>query len=222
MGLIPGRVTNREVKINGQGGHPVMMLQVVVSDPKDVRQCELVTHHGAKSSPPNGSRVVIGHIGRNWPVAIACDDLQAPGVNPGESRYYSTDADGNAVVAQIYFKNDGTMEVSADTKVNVVAPEIEATATESIKATAPQVTVTASSKVSVVTPLAEFSGNVSVVGLLASTGGLAISGGSGAVITGNMSATGTITGTTDVVAGGISGKNHTHVDPQGGSTDPPS
>jgi hypothetical protein len=40
-------------------------------------------------------------------------------------------------------------------------------------------------------------------------------------IAGSMTATGTITGQTDVVGGGKSLKTHTHSDPQGGNTGPP-
>lgn len=38
---------------------------------------------------------------------------------------------------------------------------------------------------------------------------------------GDTTSTGTITGQTDVIAAGKSGKNHTHTDPQGGSVSPP-
>lgn len=40
-------------------------------------------------------------------------------------------------------------------------------------------------------------------------------------VTGDIHATGTITGDTDVIASGKSGKNHTHTDSQGGSTSAP-
>jgi hypothetical protein len=40
-------------------------------------------------------------------------------------------------------------------------------------------------------------------------------------MSGNMTASGTITGTTDVVGGGKSLKTHVHSDPQGGNTGPP-
>jgi phage baseplate assembly protein V len=40
-------------------------------------------------------------------------------------------------------------------------------------------------------------------------------------MSGSMTASGTITGTTDVIGGGKSLKTHTHSDPQGGNTGPP-
>lgn len=40
-------------------------------------------------------------------------------------------------------------------------------------------------------------------------------------VNGNIHATGTITGDTDVIAGGKSGKSHTHTDSQSGTTSPP-
>ncbi|WP_205676629.1 phage baseplate assembly protein V [Aquitalea aquatilis] len=55
-------------------------------------------------------------------------------------------------------------------------------------------------------------------------GGMSISGGSGAAmqVTGDMHSTGTITGDTDVIAAGKSGKGHTHHENgAGGNTNPP-
>jgi hypothetical protein len=47
---------------------------------------------------------------------------------------------------------------------------------------------------------------------------LAVNGGTYA---GDIHTSGRVTGDTDVIAGGISGKNHLHNDPQGGNTGPP-
>lgn len=79
--------------------------------------------------------------------------------------------------------------------------------------------VVESSQITITTPhlivnsaQSNFSGAVTVAGLLTYSAGLAGSGGGGtsATITGNVSVTGTITGTTDVVGGGKSLKTHTH------------
>lgn len=51
------------------------------------------------------------------------------------------------------------------------------------------------------------------------TGTLSING--NVEVTGDIHATGKITGDTDVVAGGKSGKSHTHTDSQSGTTSPP-
>lgn len=59
-------------------------------------------------------------------------------------------------------------------------------------------------------PSNKINGTLTVTGLITGTGGLAISGGSGASVTGSMTTTG------DVKAGGISLMNHTH--PCGSST----
>lgn len=59
---------------------------------------------------------------------------------------------------------------------------------------------------------------------IAGNGGMAIQGGTGAamVVTGDMHSTGTITGDTDVIAAGKSGKGHTHRENGTGSnTNPP-
>tara|TARA_R110000744_G_scaffold208461_13_gene327203 strand:+ start:6074 stop:6850 length:777 start_codon:yes stop_codon:yes gene_type:complete len=90
-----------------------------------------------------------------------------------------------------------------------------------------EVTITAT-QVDVITPLATFSGDVTVAGdiditgattstgLITGAGGLGISGGSGAAVTGDLITTG------DVVASGTSLSGHTHTDSIGGSTSPPS
>lgn len=204
MDLAPGRVTGREMRLNRDGDHPVMMLQVVMTDARDVRAVELVTQHGQKSSPPNGSKVAVASIGRSWKVALGCDDKLLPNVNPGESRYYSTDESGGAIVAQIYFKNDGTMVVDADTAVEVQAPQVSVQA-DIVEIQAQQGTITV--------PTLNIVGNAIVTGNLGVAGSLYTApggAGGGATITGNIEATG------DVVAGAVSLQGHHHSNPEGG------
>lgn len=61
-------------------------------------------------------------------------------------------------------------------------------------------------------PTTHITGTVLIDKLLTGKGGLAISGGSGATVTGNVNASG------DVKAGGISLQNHTHPGDSGGTT----
>jgi phage gp45-like len=184
------------------------MLQVVVSGEEDVRQVELLTHHGNKYSPPNGSKVAIINIGRAWKTAVACDDKLAPDVQPGERRSYSTDSGGAARVTEIYFKNDGTLVISANTKVTVEAPDIEATADNSIVADASDIEATASNEIAATAPNITLNGNVQLNGALTATGTVTAPN---------------VVGSTDVSFGGISGTAHTHNEngDGGGVTDPP-
>ncbi len=64
-------------------------------------------------------------------------------------------------------------------------------------------------------PQTTFTGNVTVQKLIKGTGGMAISGGSGASVDGSISATG------DVKAGTISLQNHVHTGDSGGTTSAP-
>lgn len=75
-------------------------------------------------------------------------------------------------------------------------------------------TVNASSSVTLDTPKTYITGALNVAGLITGSGGLAVSGGSGAAVTvsGNMSLQGQIDASNDVTAGGISLMGHTHTE----------
>lgn len=75
--------------------------------------------------------------------------------------------------------------------------------------TCPSVTVNASKSMTFNTPL------LTVTGQIVGQGGLAISGGSGASVTGSLRTTGGLHADGDVTAGGISLKGHTHTAPDG-------
>ena len=72
-------------------------------------------------------------------------------------------------------------------------------------------TVNATSGVTLNTPKTDVTGALNVTGLITGKGGLAVSGGSGATITGSLKATG------DVTAGAISLQGHTHTEQGDGS-----
>ncbi|MGN6085782.1 hypothetical protein [Trinickia sp.] len=74
------------------------------------------------------------------------------------------------------------------------------------------------------TPLLKQVGNFEVDGNTTLNGDITQTIGSGtgtATLAGNLTAPGTITGQTDVIAAGKSGKGHVHADPQGGNVGPP-
>jgi phage gp45-like len=227
MVIVPGKVTGRETKKNQNGDHNVLMLQCTVSEQKDARSIELMTQHGQKCSPPNNSRIAIIEIGGSWKVAIACDDTQAPGVDTGENRLYSTAEDGGAAVTQIYFKNNGTLEITADTLVSVQAPDIQANADNDIVAVAGgNIQATAGIEAEVTAPQVTINGNVQINGNTVITGTLSAMGGQ-AVMSGgtfqipNIQATNDIDAGGDVTADGISLHDHVHSDPQGGTVGAP-
>lgn len=84
-------------------------------------------------------------------------------------------------------------------------------------------TINASEEITLATPLVHCTQALTVDGVLTYKDGMVGSGGTGATaqITGDVQATGTVTGSNDVVGGGKSLKGHTHPDPQGGNTGPP-
>jgi phage baseplate assembly protein V len=83
--------------------------------------------------------------------------------------------------SKVVLKRGGNIEVTAPTKILMTAPTIE---------------LVASTKVKIATPLLEITEDVTI--------------GQTLTVTGNIDSDATITGTTDVVGGGKSLKNHTH------------
>lgn len=69
------------------------------------------------------------HIGRPDPSA------------PGESITYSTNAAGDTVVCKITHFNDGRIKVEADTKIEIIAPDIEVTASTKVVVDSPVVVI---------------------------------------------------------------------------------
>jgi phage gp45-like len=86
------------------------------------------------------------------------------------------------------------------------------------------ITLGAPTGITSTTPLLKQVGNFEVDGNTTLNGDITQNIGSGtgtATLAGNLTAPGIITGQTDVIAGTISGKTHTHIDPQGGDVGPP-
>ena len=97
--------------------------------------------------------------------------------------------------------------------------EITITAPHSVTVNTTTATVNASGSTMIDSPTVTITGDttiqktLTVVGHITGTGGMAVSGGSGASVTGNVSVT-----SGDVTADGIGLKSHTHTCPQGGET----
>lgn len=96
--------------------------------------------------------------------------------------------------------------------------DVTITAPNTVTVNCTTATVNASGSITFNSPTSTFTGDVtiqktlSVVSHISGTGGLTVSGGSGAAVTGNLQTTG------DVVAGGISLMHHTHTE-QGDGAD---
>uniref|UniRef100_UPI00268CD517 Gp138 family membrane-puncturing spike protein n=1 Tax=Piscirickettsia salmonis TaxID=1238 RepID=UPI00268CD517 len=115
---------------------------------------------------------------------------------------------------QIILKPDGSIVINAPKQITVNTVNAYVNASQ-------QLTVTA--------PLSQFKGNVAITGDLTTPALTATAGSKASSFTGDIHSSGninsdkTITGTTDVIAAGISGKSHTHggIQPGGGTTSTP-
>lgn len=139
----------------------------------------------------------------------------------------------NEDAAQVISLNEDTsIEITSPVSVTINAPAVTVNCETA--------DVNASTKLTVNSPDSEFTGNVAiggtldvtdattlsstldVVGAIAGTGGLAVSGGAGASVAGDMAVTGGDLSTDqDVIAGSVSLIGHAHTDSMGGNTSPP-
>lgn len=162
---------------------------------------ERMQEYGFTSVPLEGCEAAVMFVGgdRGHGLIVATDDrrYRKKGLQPGEVALYTDEGD------YILLKRGRIMEVVAGTKLDVTAPEV---------------VVTASSKVTLDTPQTELTGALTVAGLITGQGGMAISGGAGASVEGDIQVT-----SGDVTADGISLKTHVHggVSTGGGTTGAP-
>ena len=96
------------------------------------------------------------------------------------------------------------------------------TVPDSVTVNCTTATVNASSNVKIDTPKTDITGVLNVKGLITGSGGLSVSGGSGAAVTvsGNMNLQGRIDASDDVTASGISLTRHTHAGVHGETSTP--
>ena len=131
-------------------------------------------------------------------------------IQPGSFRSYSISDGfyfggfwGQKPTTFIRIEDNGQVTVTAPQSVVVNSINVTVNASGSTKIDSPSVTITGDTTIEKTLTVRE---------LISGTGGMTVSGGSGASVTGNLSTTG------DVTAGGISLQNHVHECPQGGTT----
>lgn len=119
-----------------------------------------------------------------------------------------------------------TKDMFIDTKTLTITSE------DSLKMTTKELTVNADktkwtgSKIDITSPENSILGNLSIAGNLGVAGGMSVTGGAGGgggtlETSGGINAEKTIESKVDVIAAGISLKNHSHTDSRGGGTSPP-
>lgn len=107
-----GIVTGREILKNRDGSHSVRMLQVRITDDRDIQSVQHVTLSGDDSGPPDDSQVIILDLGPAFKVAIAVDDLIEPSSTPGEKMIYSSE--GGVIKAFIKLLTSGIIELNGN------------------------------------------------------------------------------------------------------------
>lgn len=190
---------------SSSGGLQTLQLELLAGEVRD--NVDHLEGYGMTANPPSGFEALVASLNGRREAAVAIAALhrgfRVRNLAAGEVALYTDEGD------TIYFKRGRSIEITAGTKVKVTAPEVE---------------VVASSKVTITSPLTSISQNVTIGGTLAVTGqitgqgGVAISGGTGAQVTGNIAVT-----SGNVTADGIGLKTHVHggVQPGSGTTGAP-
>lgn len=158
---------------------------------------ELFQHYGFTSNPLPGTMAVVLPIGgrTSHGIVIATEhgSYRLKALEAGEVALYTDEG------AKIVLKRGRVIETECDVfRVNCKQWEVNA-----------------SDKADFNTPMLTASAQLTVQGQFSGNGGMALQGGSGAVITGGLTAT------ADVVAGGKSLMSHTHPGDSGGVTGAP-
>lgn len=148
---------------------------------------------------------------------------------PGSERQYDL-ADGlyiggvlNGSPTQYVQFNSSGITVNSPTKVHVIAPDVTVDAsssatinTSTAKVTADTASMSISASFDITCPANTINGPLTVTGPFAGQGGMTITGGSGASITGDLTQIGG-----NLTSNGTNLHTHTHPDPQGGNTGAP-
>lgn len=226
-----GRVTGRQTAKNRDGADSVRLLQVVVTDRDDVQTVQLVSQTGEESNPPDGSAVVLVPAGPALKLAVAMLDRVPPDLAVGGKRIYSTADDGTTVKAEVRLDPDGKITIHNDNASQTINPDgqivvsnpgatltVETDGTIKAENGAASITLNPDGTINFHGVQSIFDHPIQAPSISLVTSG----GGSGSMMAaGDITATGTITGQTDVLADGISGKSHTHPGDSGGTTGAP-
>lgn len=103
--MILGRVTGREITTIRDSDGPVLLLQVELTNERDIQDVELLRHAGVDYNPPDGSFVVVLPLANAFQVGVAVDDGIEPEVDEGEYEVYSSV--GGAKRARTRWNKDG-------------------------------------------------------------------------------------------------------------------
>lgn len=182
-------------------GEPIQRVQLSGLADETLQDLEHLQEYGFASNPPSGSDAVIiplgGSSSHGVVVCTQHGSYRIKNLKSGETAIFNSDG------AKIVLKQGRIIEADCDVyRVNCKSYEVNAE-------TAADFNTPALSASAVVTAQGQINGN----------GGMAVSGGSGASFSGNVTQTGGSFKTDgDVLAGDKSLKNHKHTDSIGGKT----
>jgi phage gp45-like len=104
-----------------------LLIQAELAEKNDTQVIEQRQHAGFSSRPPlDNKRLFVTRINNSYLVSLAEEDgILNDDLSPGETRVYGSD--GGSIVCEIYFKNDGSIDISAPGEINVTAPKVNVT-----------------------------------------------------------------------------------------------
>lgn len=162
-----------------------------------------------------GEDAIVLFFGEGQEDGVILGSIYAGEVTPPEStedRRTVVFEDGTRVC---YDRSEHTLTVTIEgTEIVFNRQDGSITVPNAVTINCTTATVNASASVTLDTPKTDITGVLNVAGLITGSGGLAVSGGSGAAVTvsGNMNLQGRIDASNDVTAGGISLMGHTHTE----------
>lgn len=193
----------RGVLRHNDNSTPNQLAQVEGVDGETLQGVEVLQQFGMSSNPPDGSSVIVlplgGRTGHAVVIASDNDGLRVRDLAPGETVIYSNEG------AYVKIGAGRVVETDCDVyRVNCKTYEVNASDGAGFN-----------------TPMVTASEQMTAEGQINGNGGMAVQGGTGTSITGNIRQTGgSYTTDGDVTAGAISLQQHKHTDSIGGDTSP--
>jgi hypothetical protein len=105
--MILGRVTGREIATNRESDRPVLLLQVELTNERDVQDVELFCEAGSDTSPHDEDLVLVLSLADAYQIAVGVDDGIEPEVDEGEKEIYSYSKHGGPKKAKTRWNSDG-------------------------------------------------------------------------------------------------------------------
>lgn len=167
---------------------------------EQLKDNELFQHYGFTSNPLPGTEGVViplgGQTSHGIVIATEHSSYRLKSLAPGEVALYTDEG------AKIVLKRGRLIEVECDTfRVNCTEYEVNASGSSAFN-----------------TPTLTASNETISKGLITGEGGITVSGGNGATVTGNIHTTGTITADEEITSGSIGLQGHHHDGDSGGTT----